>query len=282
MTVSGDHKFRSDVLRIYSHNIWARDGDWNARRRVLIDGIRALDPDIFVLQKTIVASGYDQVADLLGDSWHVAHSKERAADGMGVSIVSRWPITTVQEPDLNVTTRTGAFPCTTLMAEIEAPPPIGQVLVVNHFPDFQVDHERERELQTVGVARLIEERVQRNPAHVILAGDLDAEPDAASLRFLAGKQSLDGLAVCYRNAWDAAHPGMRGGTFVASNPVAPDHWPFERIDHIFIRCGERGSSTLRIASCELAFDTPHDGVWASNHFGLVADLVSDNDPAHST
>lgn len=270
---------RAGMLRLYTHNIWARHGNWPARQRVLIDGIREIDPDILVLQKTMVADGHDQVVDLLGNCWHVVHSRERDADGMGISIASRWPISEVYEPVLNVTARTGAFACTALLAEIDAPAPLGPLLIVNHFPDFQVSHEREREIQTVLVARVVEERIARRPAHVILAGDLDAEPDAASLRFLSGKQSLGDLSVCYRNAWDAAHPGEHGGTFVSGNAVAPDHWPFERIDHVFIRCGRHGGPTLRVAGCELAFDAPVGGVWASNHFGLVAEFASQSSRA---
>ncbi|MDQ3780276.1 MAG: hypothetical protein M3354_07010, partial [Chloroflexota bacterium] len=49
-------------------------------------------------------------------------------------------------------------------------------------------------------------------------------------------------------------------------------WPFQRIDHIFVRCGERGGPTLEIAACALAFAEPVDGVWASDHFAVVADL----------
>lgn len=279
VTVSGNwsQRSRAGMVRLYTHNIWARYGNWPVRRRVLVDGIRELEPDIVVLQKTMVTDSYDQVVDLLGYSWHVAHSKERDVDGMGVSIASRWPIREVYEPDLNVTSRTGDFACTALFAEIDAPTPIGPLLIINHFPDYQVDHERERELQTVFIARLVEDRIARRPTHVIVAGDLDAEPDAASLRFLSGKQSLDGLNVCYRNAWDATHSGEHGATFVSWNAVAPGHWPFARIDHIFVRCGVYGGPTLRIAGCELAFHEPVDGVWASNHFGLVADLASDND-----
>lgn len=264
----------TERLRLYTHNIWDRHGDWDARRRVIADGIREMAPDLITFQETIVTSEYDQVADVLGDALHLAHSRERTPDGMGVLVASCWPITAVHEPDLNVTPRTGEFPCTALIVEIEAPAPFGPLLLVNHFPDYQVDHEHERELQTVLVARFIEDRLRQRPSHVLLSGDLDVEPDAASLRFLAGRQSLDGMSVCYRNAWDSAHPGERGGTFVARTALAPDDWPFERIDHIFIRCGERGGPTLRIEACELAFDEPIDGIWASDHFGLVADFVS--------
>lgn len=176
-----------------------------------------------------------------------------------------------------MTPRTGDFACTTLVAEIAAPEPFVSILLVTHFPDYQVDHDHERELQTVLAARHIEGIIAQRDMHVLLSGDLDAEPDAASIRFLAGKQSLDGLSVCYRNAWDSTHPDNSVGTFVASNSLAPDDSPFEAIDHIFVRCGQHGAPTLGIAACELAFDEPIDGVWASDHFGLVADLADVNE-----
>ena len=61
-------------------------------------------------------------------------------------------------------------------------------------------------------------------------------------------------------------------TFSAANLLTPRSWPFQRIDHILIRCGSDDMPTLDITGCELAFDTPVDGTWASDHFGLVADF----------
>jgi endonuclease/exonuclease/phosphatase family metal-dependent hydrolase len=256
-----------------THNIFGRRAGWEARRRVLRDGIGALAPDLIAFQETIVTDEYDQVVDLVADAYHVVHSRARETDGQGISIASRWSIGAVREPDLKVTPRTGNFACTTLLVEVETPEPIGPLLFVNHFPDYQPDHEHERELQTVSAARAIAAMAPSLGTHVVLAGDLDAEPDAASLRFLAGKQSLDGLSVCYRNAWDCAHPGEVGPTFTSRNPLAPPDWPFERIDHIFVRCGEQGGPTLRIVACEIVFDQPVAGVWASDHFGVLADLA---------
>ncbi|MBA3276634.1 MAG: hypothetical protein H0T72_12660 [Chloroflexia bacterium] len=51
----------------------------------------------------------------------------------------------------------------------------------------------------------------------------------------------------------------------------PD-WPFQRIDHIFVRCGQQGWPTLLIDDCQLAFDQPGGEMWASDHYALVADL----------
>jgi hypothetical protein len=39
-----------------------------------------------------------------------------------------------------------------------------------------------------------------------------------------------------------------------------------------VRCGEH-SPTLVVTACERIFDKPVDGVWASDHFGVVADLA---------
>ena len=39
-----------------------------------------------------------------------------------------------------------------------------------------------------------------------------------------------------------------------------------------VRCVDHGP-TLDVSSCERIFDKPVDGVWASDHFGVVADLA---------
>lgn len=271
---------RVGTMRVLTHNIYGWHSNWEGRRRVLIDGIRELRPDLIALQETILTDDYDQAADLLGAAFDfhfpIVNSRARETDGQGISIASRWPIGEVRELDLHVTPRTADFACTTLSAEIQVPDPIGPLLFINHFPDYQPDHEYERELQAVIAARSIEELVAQRGRHVVLAGDLDAEPDAASVRFLSGRQSLAGLSVCYRNAWERAHPGDPGQTFTARNPLVAEanwDWPFQRIDHIFVRCGRHGGPTLGIAACELAFNEPVGGVWASDHFGLVADLA---------
>ncbi|MDQ5816950.1 MAG: hypothetical protein M3334_01040 [Actinomycetota bacterium] len=102
----------------------------------------------------------------------------------------------MREVDLNVTPRTVNFPCTTLIAEVLAPDPIGPLLFVNHLPLWQLNFEHERELQAVAAARFVEELVGRRSVYVVLAGDFDADPDAASVRFWSGRQSLGGMSVC--------------------------------------------------------------------------------------
>jgi endonuclease/exonuclease/phosphatase family metal-dependent hydrolase len=58
-----------------------------------------------------------------------------------------------------------------------------------------VEHVVARERQAVASARLVEELLDGAERHVVLAGDFDATPDAASIRVWTGRQSLDGVSV---------------------------------------------------------------------------------------
>ena len=125
---------------------------------------------------------------------------------------------------------------------------------------------RERERQAVMVARKIEELgVER----VVIAGDMDADPASSSIRFWTGRASLEGPSVCYRDAWEAKHREEPGDTVNFGNH---EDWPFRRIDYILVRCGIHGGPLLPIVSCDRWLDQPVDGVWASDHFGVVAEL----------
>jgi endonuclease/exonuclease/phosphatase family metal-dependent hydrolase len=270
----------SGRIRVATLNIWGPYGDWRSRRDVLRAGFRELDPDVVVLQETVVGDGIDQASELFGQGYDVLHQGRRAREGVGCSIVSRWPAESVEELDLLVTDRVDPddFVGRAMLAEYDTP--VGRVLVAHHKPNWQITYERERELQALATARCIEERVAgRSGVHVVLAGDFDARPDTSSIRFLTGRQSLGELSVHYQDVWEKAHPGEPGHTFTLENPMIVEYadWsriPPRRIDYVMVRCDERGP-TLRIASAEQIFNQPVDGVFASDHYGVAADLVLD-------
>jgi endonuclease/exonuclease/phosphatase family metal-dependent hydrolase len=104
-----------------------------------------------------------------------------------------------------------------------------------------------------------------------VAGDFDAEPDADSVRFWTGRHAIDGVSVCYRDAWAGANPGQAGPTFVPENPYSRDwDWPFRRIDYVLVRCGLHGGPTLAVESCVRILDQPE--TTGSDHYGLLATL----------
>jgi endonuclease/exonuclease/phosphatase family metal-dependent hydrolase len=272
-------------VRVATLNLWGLHGAWEERGPVLARGLRELRPDVFAFQEAIVTDGYDQVADLLGPGYHVAHHGGRLEDGTGLSIASRWPLGEVREEASRVTPRSG--PGEVAVAEILAPDPLGRTLLfAHHNASWQLGFERERELQAAAAARLIEGLLDEwEGSHVVLAGDFNAAPDSAGVRFWTGRQSLGGTSVCYRDVWESTHPGEDGHTFSPRNPlVGGGEWasePGRRIDYVMVRCGDYGP-TLEVVSCERIFDEPVGGVWASDHFGLCADLsarASDERPA---
>ncbi len=269
-------------MRIITLNTWGTRGDWPVRAKTLRDRFEQLAPDIITLQETVLTAEIDQAREILGDGYFLAEQQVREPGrdgvpvGQGITTASRWPFGHVFEVDFKLTDRTGDFACTCLITEILAPPPIGRVWVANHFPDWQLDHERERRLQTVAAARALETAIQQAPGHVIVAGDMDADSQSDSIRFWTGRHVIDDLSVCYRSAWEACRPAEPLITYPPSNPFQKDpDWPFQGIDHILVRCAPVGP-TLLATTCTRVFDLGTDT--ASDHYGLLVDYEPSPSP----
>jgi hypothetical protein len=70
-------------------------------------------------------------------------------------------------------------------------------------------------------------------------------------------------------------PAGAGDTFTQRNGIRAASlptWPYRRIDYLFVKCHVRGG-LLQPERCEVVLDQPVDGVWPSDHFGVMADLV---------
>ena len=270
-------------IRVVTVNVLSsRFADGPSRLAVIRDELRRLDPDVVALQEVRLAGDTDEAADLLGPAYHLAPHPAVAADGTAAVLASRWPYSRVHARDLDVTPRARAFTWGgVVVVELEVPG-LGPLLVAHHKPCWQLDLERERELQAVATAELVDGLVRDRPAHAVLLGDLDATPDAASIRFLTGRQSLEGLSVSYHDAWESAHPSGDGTTFDPVNPlVAAGDMPLvrpRRIDYVLVR-GTGHGPTLRVEGCEHAVTGGGAGGRpVSDHLGVVADLAVPDRP----
>ena len=121
----------SGEVRVATLNLWGRHGNWDERRSVLVDGLLKLQADIIAFQEVVLTEGYDQVADLLGASYHVIHQAGRDAEGTGLSIASRWEVREVWEETLHVSPR--GDPGGIAVAEILAPDPLGTLFVAHRL-----------------------------------------------------------------------------------------------------------------------------------------------------
>jgi endonuclease/exonuclease/phosphatase family metal-dependent hydrolase len=263
-------------LRVLTMNVLGpANPDRERRHRLIGTTLRHLDPDVVALQEVPVASGPEMVEELVGPGYHVRSFSRAAEDGVGAALATRWPQRFVEEVDQRCTPRSWDFPWSaTLLVDVDTP--VGRALVVHHKPSWPFGYEYEREQQALAAARAIERHADALGAHAIVLGDFDATPDAASMQFWRGRRSLAGVSVCYQDAWETLHPTEAGFTFTAENPLVRAGEvataPSRRIDYVLVRSGRHGP-TLRVLSCDRVLDAPVGGVWASDHFGVVADLA---------
>ncbi|MGI9031306.1 MAG: endonuclease/exonuclease/phosphatase family protein [Ilumatobacteraceae bacterium] len=266
-----------ETLRVMTLNILGPPNlRWPERR----ERLGALRPDVIALQEVMRTDEYDGVVDLLGADYAAAWFSERSDDGVGGALASRWPMRTLVELDYRVTPRHPDLAwCATLIAEIDTP--VGALIAVHHKPTWPFGDELQRELVAVRAARAVEDLLDGEHRHVVLLGDLDAPPDPASVQFLTGRRSLDGTSVYFQDAWTSVHGDELGFTFdsaselVRAGEVATAL--SRRIDYVQVRGGRHGP-TLRAVDCRLAFAEADDGLHASDHFGVVADLTVPDHP----
>lgn len=116
----------------------------------------------------------------------------------------------------------------------------------------------------------------RDAVPPILCGDFNAEPDSDEIRFLCGLTDLEGRATFYQDAWRVAGEGPGLTQDWRTNPIAADlNVHRKRIDYVFVGdpfLAQHGAG--RVLRAEVAFDESRTGVLASDHFGLVVDLVA--------
>lgn len=266
-------------FRVLTYNLLSFDhADGGRRQDVVRRGLAGLDLDVVALQEVTRDQDRDQARELLGPDWTIFAHPSRPADPVGACLATRWPAGEPRDLDLQLAPEIGGLPWAAAQAvEISLPEPVGSVLVVHHKPNWQLTAEVVRERQATATARWIEELILDRPElPVLVLGDFDGAPDAASVRFWTGRQSLDGFSVRYEDAWAATRPDEPGHTFSPRNPLVPaGEMKLERgrrIDYVLVRSGDHGP-LLEIAGSRIVFDEAVDGIWASDHFGLVAELA---------
>jgi endonuclease/exonuclease/phosphatase family metal-dependent hydrolase len=270
---------------------------WEARRSEIVAWIGQLDPDVVCLQEVWEDARSENTAQWLADRlgagrWSTAFGGSPFGEQMwpdptmrfGSAVLSRWsidestyhrlPVDADPEPIARdvpwelLHVRTAGLDV--FSAHLTAPPQDG----------------RHRVRQVVAMDEII--RAARGDADVvvplgprrdampaILCGDFNAEPDSDEIRFLCGSTGLHGRWTYYQEAWRVAGDGPGHTQDWRRNELAADmNIPPKRIDYVFVGDGfQRVGAAGRVLSAALAFDRPLTGVSASDHIGLVVDVV---------
>jgi endonuclease/exonuclease/phosphatase family metal-dependent hydrolase len=263
-------------LRVLTLNLWGEKEPLEERMRVLERALASLRPDVIALQEVreipgVLPNQAQTLASRLGYHWVWAPAVQKRRGGQqGLAILSRFEIQGHATSPLP-TTAPNAEPRILLMAELETE--LGRL----HCSSVHLSH-RPESIDREPQVRVIDEFLRAHPSPLpsILMGDFNTTPDSNPIRFLRGEMALDGHQASYRDAYADCHPADPSGgiTWARRNPFTararhPD--PERRIDYVFIGPGSRARCTL--SSCRVVLDEPSpDGVFASDHFGVMADL----------
>lgn len=270
-------------LRVVTLNVWNTQGD-PSRVEIINAELRRLEPDLVSLQEVVRDDDRDQVAELLaGTGLQATHQWDEMGFTPpfgerfgGCAIATRAPHRVVETLDLRLAGSLDV-PWATLAALV-ALTDLGEVLFIAATTSWRLAAEAAREQQVLALSDL--DARHRTELPTILAGDFNATPDAASVRYLTGRQALQGRSVHYHDAWDVAGDGP-GHTWACENPNAASEIEQivgqanhrRRVDYVLVGGWDaHPTARCRIRSARVAFDEPVGGVWPSDHYGVVADL----------
>jgi endonuclease/exonuclease/phosphatase family metal-dependent hydrolase len=265
-------------MRVLQLNIWARYGPYADRAPRLRRLFAELGADLVALQE--VDAGDDpqtanQAVELLGPlGYEVAYTPHPGGKHPGIAVASRLPVLESRVAELGhegvaIAARVG----------------IGDegLWFCSAVPlSWLPGREGEREDECVALDRWLCELAADGTIPPILAGDFDATPDAASIRFLTGRQSLQRRSTYWADAFELAGDGSPGFTWTTESPYVQ---PFaeavfgepvhrRRIDYVFVGSPIRWKPRLIIRSARVV-GRYEDGAAPSDHYGVVADLELD-------
>jgi hypothetical protein len=269
-------------------NLQGRIGNWHSRERAIVHHLRAEQPDVAMLQESWVENEGPVQAEILAAELGMFAVTASVLAGFDRypsapywvvnAIMSRWPlriINAVPLPDEHGEPTWRHV----LLAEIDRPTDQGgAILVAGCHLEHGLDRSATRDAQTRALARELaaatgtaQQRRDRPP--IVLGGDLNAVPWSDEIRRLTGATISEVEGFVLVDAWEAAGGTGRGDTWSAANPRVPARavYPNRRLDYVMVSW-PRARGLGHVASCSLAGTEPVDGVWASDHYAVCAEV----------
>lgn len=286
---------RDTVLRIAQLNIGSLlEPHWEQRRLEILAWFERLDPDLVCLQEVWEDStqpGTTNTATWLVENapagrWHSAFGGFALPDDawgdrnlrFGSAILSRWPIERHELIALPLDPAPqDPHPSYRMQAELLHAHTAGIDAFSTHLaPPPAQAYQRVQQVLALDEAIRARHNPEDTPLPPILCGDFNAKPPSDEMRFLNANAVIEGRSTHYVDAWSTLRPTEAGYTYdPLTNPQARFlNVPPQRIDYVLV--GDpflRPEGAGRILSVDLAFDEPLTGIIASDHYGLVVDVL---------
>jgi endonuclease/exonuclease/phosphatase family metal-dependent hydrolase len=216
--------------------------------------------------------GFDQAALVAGGlGYEIAWGMASPNHGfpMGNAILSKWPIARTEVIPLP----TGGSDESRSVVFAELSSPFGKIPVFCTHLNWKLHHGHVRQLQVKALVAAVQRLAPETGFPPIVMGDFNAEPDADEIRYMKGLTGLGGECVYFADAFGVSGEGP-GVTFSKRNDfAAPLREADRRIDYIFVR-GPDDSQRGEAFDAKVVFDAPHDGVFPSDHFGVVCTVTA--------
>jgi endonuclease/exonuclease/phosphatase family metal-dependent hydrolase len=259
------------TIRVVTWNVWGRYGRWRERQAGIEDALAAAAPDIVCLVESWSHPDADQpelVAKRLGFEHSLFVGDWQQEDWLsGMSLVSRWPVTSHQRRALRG--QDGAGVGDALFALIEGSR--GPIQLFIATLDYPLGASDVRQAQVRHLTEFIQEVTSRRHP-IIVCGDFNAGPDADEIRMLTGQTATAAPGLVFYDAWEIAGDGTPGYTWSNRNPLAAvAMYPDRRFDYVLSAWPRRGA-VGHPTHCERLGVLPADQPQLSDHYGVLADL----------
>ena len=259
----------NDVLHVATWNIWWRYGQWRTRDAAVRATLNHIAPDVVALNEVWEEVGGESQAEQLSRElgYHVvSHCPPKQAGlGSGNALLSRWPI---RRSDILML---GSTRCV-LYAEFDSPH--GALSVFVTHLTWRPDDSGRRQEQLGEVLKFVRDN-HRAELPPILMGDLNAEPDSDELRMLTGRMAVPVRSLVFVDLWEQVGDRSAGYTWDRANRYnAGEPWSSRRLDYVLVGLPTITPVTAWVVPlrCRLAGVTAVDGVQASDHYAVTAEL----------
>lgn len=252
-------------MRILTWNLWWRFGPWEQRQKAIEEVLRRQEADVIFLQEVRITDGQaERLADVLGLSAVVSSGSYE----MGNALISRWPI--IEHDAVSLPDQHGnPAHRRALWALIQTP--WGAWPMISTHLDHRFDESATRQKQVDAVADLALSLREKSKLPVLIGGDFNAVPDSDEIRRLTGRSPVRHANLVFADMWELQGAGP-GHTWSGLNPYLADaNWPNRRLDYLFVSW-PRPKPAGHPRQVWLAGTEPIDGVQASDHFAVVADV----------
>jgi endonuclease/exonuclease/phosphatase family metal-dependent hydrolase len=272
-------------VRVMTWNLWWRFGDWRRRREAIVRTLADERPDVLGLQEVWAQDGGENLAGWLAERlgmhwvfsrspvqerWHARNGGDTGVD-VGVAVLSRHPVLETAERRLPTAPGFRDDGKTALHALVGIPG--GPLPFFTTHLNPGSGESAVRCAQVRELAAFVAERAG-GPFPPVVTGDFNAEPDFDEMRLLCGYKTAPAApGLVLLDAWRFADPTLPQGTWDIAHEDAVGFGLLPScVDYVLVgRPGPDGQG--RIRGARRAAAVPVDGVHASDHAAVVADLA---------